>query len=263
MDFGLTGKKAMVGGASTGLGRAVAERLAAEGADVAICARTLDTLRTTADAIAASHEVQVFPIAADLATAEGADQFYSEAVEAMGQVDILVHNTGGPPSADFFDLDDSDWQSAYDLLLASSVRMLRLVLPGMQQRKWGRVVHITSVTVKEPWPALILSNVMRVGVVSLAKTLSQQVASDGVTINCLAPGTFGTDRLGVLADKLAAKEGVAKEEVLQRMANASPMHRTGDPGELADAAAFLCSEQAAFITGITLPVDGGRLQGLM
>ena len=262
MDLDLRGKVALVGGSSRGLGYACARRLAEEGAAVVLCARTAEDVERAAQEIQAAAGAETLAVAGDLSTPEGPEHFVHAALDRFGHVDILVHNTGGPPPGDFFSHDDSAWQSAFELLLLSAIRTYRLVLPSMRQRRWGRIVNLTSVTVKEPWTDLILSNVFRTGLVSLAKTLSRELACEGILINNVCPGSFRTERSRELLTRRAEESGRTLEEVTAEAASEVPIGRIGEPQELANLVAFLCSEPASYITGVTIQVDGGRVKSL-
>jgi 3-oxoacyl-[acyl-carrier protein] reductase len=177
-------------------------------------------------------------------------------------VDILVHNTGGPRPGHFEDLDDPAWEAAFQLLVLSAVRLCREVLPGMRQRRWGRIVAIESISVKEPIDGLLLSNALRPGVVALAKGLSRSAGEDGVTFNCVAPGSYATERARELATARAEKAGISVDELLERTAQTFPRRRPGDPAELAAVVAFLCSQRAANVNGATVVADGGTVRTL-
>jgi 3-oxoacyl-[acyl-carrier protein] reductase len=263
MDLGIRDKVALVGAASRGLGRAAAFELAQEGATVAICARGADQLEATAEAIRTETGVEVLAVAADLSQAEDVARVVGAVQDRFGRIDILVNNAGGPPGGSFDDFDDEAWQAAWQLTLMSVVRLIRAVLPGMKERGWGRIINITSVSVKQPIPDLLLSNVYRPGVVGLAKTLSRDLAPLGITVNNVAPGHSVTDRVTDLLGRKAAEAGITMEEALKEAAASIPMRRMGQPEELAALIAFLASERASYITGVTVPVDGGSVQGLL
>lgn len=262
MELNLQGKVALVGGGSRGLGRACVHRLAEEGVAVVLCARTAEEVERAAKEVRTATEAETLAVTADLSTPDGPKRFVHAALERFGRVDILVHNTGGPPPGDFFAHNDSAWQAAFELLLLSAIRTYRLVLPSMRQQRWGRIVNLTSVTVKEPWANLILSNVFRTGLVSLAKTLSRQLAPEGILINNVCPSFFRTRRSEDLLSRQAEQTGRTLEEVLAETAAEVPLGRIGKPEELADLVAFLCSERASYITGATIQVDGGRISFL-
>jgi 3-oxoacyl-[acyl-carrier protein] reductase len=250
MDLGITGRVALVGGASQGIGRAVAETLVAEGARVVITAR--DETRT---AHVAAEIGAVAGHAWDSADLDAAPGLISRIAEEVGPVDILVTNTGGPPpDPDPLAFSTEQWEQAHRTLVLAPITLLRLVLPGMRERGWGRVVGIASTSVREPIQALILSNAERSAELAAYKTLAREVARDGVTINTLLTGAIATERLASLAGSLDAAEAGAAATV--------PAGRLGRPEEMGWAAAFLCSERAAYITGTALAVDGGALRGV-
>jgi 3-oxoacyl-[acyl-carrier protein] reductase len=263
MELGLTGKVALVAAASKGLGKAAALELAREGCDVAIAARNGDALQATADEIRAATGRRVLAVPADVSQEADLDALVEAVVAEYGRVDVLVNNAGGPPPGTFTDVTDENWLNAVQLNLMSAVRLTRAVLPGMRQRQWGRIINITSVSVKQPMPTLILSNAIRVGVVSMAKTLSGQVAGEGITVNNVCPGSILTDRITQLTQDDAQREGITFDEALERRAAAIPMKRIGRPEELAALITFLASERAAYITGATIQVDGGAFSGVM
>jgi len=263
MDLGLKGKAALVAAASRGLGKAVAWELAREGARVAICARGKDALRAAAREIAEDTRGKVFPVAADMTNPSDIRRLVTAVEERFGRIDILVSNAGGPPTGAFADFDDDAWEAALRLNLLSTVRLCRAVLPGMRARSWGRIVNITSVTVKQPMDGLILSSAARCGVVGLAKTLSSECAAQGITVNNVCPGYMLTDRLTNLAERRAAKDGKSVREILEGFAEEIPARRLGKPEELAALVVFLASERAAYITGTTIQVDGGYVKSLL
>ncbi|MBU1050818.1 SDR family oxidoreductase [Candidatus Bipolaricaulota bacterium] len=262
MDLGIRGKTALVGGASRGLGFAISQRLAAEGANLVLVARDPDSLDQSRQRILDASDTNILTIAADLSDGSDIQRSVSLAQERFGSIDILVHNTGGPPPGEFMEHTDEAWNRAYEGLLLSVVRMCRAVLPGMQQRGWGRIVVDTSFTVKEPAPRLILSNVFRTGVVALAKTLSQEVAVDGVTVNCVCPGAFDTSRLHAIFSEQAQRSGQSEQAIEQEWVARIPIGRILQPHELGDLVAFLVSDLAGGITGASIPIEGGMLHGL-
>ncbi len=263
MDLGLHNKIALVAASSQGLGRACAQALSAEGAKVALCARDEKALRATADEIARVTANEVLAIPADLTHARDCERVVRETVDFFGALHVLVTNNGGPPAGYFFDFDDNEWYRAVDLTLMSVVRLIRAAVPAMRQQKWGRIVNITSISVKEPLDNLILSNALRAGVVGLARTLATQLAADGITVNNVAPGYIRTDRVVSLAQAQAKAQGKSPDDILAGFAAPVPMKRIGEPEEVAAVVAFLASEQAAYVNGTTLLVDGGRYKGLM
>jgi 3-oxoacyl-[acyl-carrier protein] reductase len=248
VDLGITGRVALVGGASKGIGRAVAEALVAEGAHVVITARDQARTSQVAEEIGA-----VAGLAWDSADLDAAPDLLALVAELAGPVDILITNTGGPPpNPDPLALSLEQWELAHRTLLLSPLALIRLALPGMRERKWGRIVGIASTSVREPIQPLILSNAERSGALAAYKTLAREVAGDGVTINMLLTGSIATERIASLAGSMQAAE--------QHAASSVPARRLGRPEEMAWAAAFLCSERAAYITGTAIPVDGGALR---
>ncbi len=263
MDLGLTGKVALVAASSRGLGRAVAEELAREGVRLVMCARGEDDLNRTRDRIARDTGSQPVAVAADLTDPEGVRRVTDTAVEAFGQVDILVTNTGGPPSGPFEAHSPEAWRAAVAQNLESVLNLTRAVLPGMRERGWGRIINVTSIAVKQPVDGLILSNSVRAAVTGFARTLANEVARDGVTVNNVMPGYTRTARLDWLAGQIAAREGIDREAAFDRWASEIPTGRVGDPAEFAALVTFLASERASYITGTSIPVDGGWIRALV
>jgi 3-oxoacyl-[acyl-carrier protein] reductase len=263
MDLGLNNRIALVCAASRGLGRAVAEELAAEGASLVICARQQETIDRVAKEIAASTKARVAGIAADVSKPDDVARLVQSAIDQFGRVDILVTNSGGPPAGPFEAFDLEQWETATRLLLYSSVNLARAVLPGMKERHWGRILNITSIAVKQPVDNLILSNSLRAGVTGFARTLANEVAQFGITVNNIMPGYTRTERVEELAQMMAVKQGITPEEFVARWEQEIPMRRIGDPREFAALAAFLVSARASFITGTSIPVDGGWIRSLI
>jgi 3-oxoacyl-[acyl-carrier protein] reductase len=260
MDLGIHGRVAMVAAGSKGLGRAAALALAAEGCAVSICGRGAEALGATRAELAALG-VPVAAVAVDVAKAEDLVRWHRETVAILGPVDILVTNTGGPKAAVFADLTDGDWASGIDSTLLNVVRMTRLVLPDMRQRQWGRIVHITSLVAKQPYPLLTISSTLRAGLSGLTRTLALETAKEGITVNALLPGHVMTDRQLHLAEVKSKAEGISIEQHFTRQAAAIPMGRIGQPAEVGAVIAFLCSAPASYVTGQSLLVDGGLVQG--
>ena len=263
MDLGLTNKVALVAAASRGLGRATALELAREGANLVICARGAEALDKTRDEITSATGAQVHAVTADLSQVADIDRVTAEAARVFGRVDVLVTNAGGPPAGPFEKFDWEAWERTVNLTLRSAVELTRAVLPGMRARRWGRVINVTSITVKQPVDNLILSNSVRSAVTGFARTLANEVATEGITVNCIVPGYTRTERVEQLAHANAAKEGIAPQEVLARFEREIPMHRLGEPEEFAALAAFLASERASYITGQSIVVDGGWIRSLL
>lgn len=262
MDLTLHGKVALVCAASKGLGRASALALAREGAAVAICARGEATLRATAAEIHAETGAAIEAIVADVSRAEDAARVVADTVTRFGGLDILVTNTGGPKSAIFESLSDDDWTSAIDSLLMSVVRLSRAAIPHLRRRGGGRIIHVTSISAKQPVEGLSLSNALRAGVTALSKTMSNELARDGILVNCVAPGYTRTDRVVELAEAAAKRERITPEAVQKRTEAQIPWGRMGTPDEFARVVAFLASDAASYITGASIPVDGGYLRGV-
>lgn len=259
MDLGLTGKRALVLSSSRGLGRACAEVLAAEGAEVFMTARSGDKLDAAVAAIeAAGGTAHAF--AADLTTQ--VDEIYARAEHEMGGVDILVANTGGPPARMAVDVRDEDWTPSFEAMVKPVFRLAALALPGMRQRKFGRILTIASSGVIQPIPNLAMSNTLRSAIVGWSKTLASEVAADGVTCNVVLPGRIKTDRTDELDSANAARLGKTKEEVEKAALATIPAGRYGDVREFADVVAFLASARAGYVTGSLVRVDGGAIRSV-
>ena len=263
MDLGLRGRVAIVAAASKGLGRAVAEELAREGAEIAICSRTAADLEKAASGIRCAGGREVFWHPVDVADAVAVAQFADAVEQKFGRVDICVTNTGGPPSKLFAATTNDDWRSWTEQLLMSVVYFARAVLPRMQKRQWGRLLTITSYSVKQPVEGLLLSNSLRAGVVGLMRTLANEYAADGITVNNVCPGYTRTDRLDELAGMMAARTGTSAEEVFAGWKKLTPAGRLGSPEEFASVVAFLVSARASYVNGVSLAVDGGTTRSLL
>lgn len=259
MDLGLKGKAALVTAASKGMGRACALGLAAEGARVMMCARTPADLVGAADEVRARTGAEVQAMVADVTRAESVTALVARTRAVFGGVDILVANCGGPPRGGLWEMTDEHWYGAFDVSVLSVVRLIREVVPSMRERRWGRVLTIQSVSVKQPVEGLLLSNAVRPGVAGLVKTLAPELGRDNITINVLCPGRIMTDRF--LSGARAA--GLPTEEYVARSSAEIPLGRIGTPEEFASVVVFLASERASYVTGVALQVDGGLVRGLL
>jgi 3-oxoacyl-[acyl-carrier protein] reductase len=262
MNLGLTNKIAMVAGASRGLGFAVARALAREGAHVSLSSRSAEAAGAAALKIQAETGAQVFATAADVLSAEAIAQWHQATLERFGGVDLLYTNSGGPPPGGILQFDDAAWQKAFELLLLSAVRMIRLAVPSMLARGGGAIVLGTSSAVKEPIGNLALSSVMRTSVSSLSKTLATELAPKKIRVNQLIPGRIDTDRVKEIDQDNARRSGITVPEQQKKIFATIPMARYGDPEEFAAAAVFLFSDAATYITGASLQIDGGMIRGI-
>ncbi len=262
MDFGLKGKKAIVLAASKGLGKAAAQALAGEGCALAVCARNEEQLQKTAAQIKSRYHVPVFARKADIADKSELESFIEQAIGEQGGADILVTNAGGPPVKNFAETTDEEWHYWYQVTFMGVVRSVRKVLPLMKKQRFGRIINITSVSVKAPVERLIYSNALRLAVVGLAKTLSMELGPFGITVNNVAPGYHLTDGLERIIRK-RMEEGQPRQAVLAAWEEKIPLHRLGQPDDLAGLIAYLASERASYITGTTVQVDGGLYSGTM
>lgn len=262
MDFGLNGKVAIVTAASSGLGKATAMELAGEGARVVINARNDEQLQDVAEEIRSATRAEVLGIPGDVTDEDHVNRLVSETSTIFGSVDILVANAGGPPAGFFDDFNAKHYRDAVELNLISTINLCRQAVPYMRERGWGRIVAITSIAAKQPVENLILSNTARAGVLGFMKSLSQQIAAEGITVNTVCPGYHLTERLKSLSSSIAKKEGVSVEDIYARWAASTPMKRIGDPREFAAIVAFLCSERASYLTGAVIQVDGGAYRAL-
>jgi 3-oxoacyl-[acyl-carrier protein] reductase len=261
MELGLRGRSAVVGGATSGLGRASAEALAGEGCNLVIWSRRADALARVADELRATHGVDVAQVAAD-ATDPGAAALVAATATAVAPVDIVVLNAGGPPTVDPTATDREGWERAFQLLAATPIELATRLLPGMRERGWGRVVSILSSGVRQPIPELVYSNSGRSALAAWLKTTARAVASDGVTVNGVMPGRIATPRVHELDSARAEREGTTEEAVRASHLATIPAGRYGEPAELGALVAFLASERATYITGQLVAVDGGLIAGL-
>lgn len=264
MDLGLRGKVAIVAASSKGLGRATALTLAREGALVTINGRDAKRLEATAREIREETGADVVQVVSDLADPEAPAALIEETVRQRGGLDILVCNAGGPPPGNFAAFpDDQPWLDAVNLNLMSTLRMSRAALPHLEARGGGSITNIVSISVKQPIPNLILSNTARAGVIGLAKTLATEVAGSNIRVNSVCPGSILTDRIRSISEQESARSGEDVDVILKREGDAIPMGRHGTPEEFANVVAFLASPAAAYVTGVTIQVDGGSYKGLL
>jgi len=257
MDLKLKNKVALVCAASEGLGKATAFELAREGARVAICSRNNKKLVSTQKEIEEEIGAEIEIFEADLEIHEDIKQLHKEVQNKLGNIEILVNNTGGPPSGTFEKHTDEDWQNAINLTMMSALRMSQTVLPSMKEKKWGRIINISSVSVKTPVSNLFLSNTIRLSVLGWAKALSDEVGQDGITVNTVCPGSTRTNRITSIYSNTSKQTGQSIEEIEEYSSQAIPLKRIGEPEELAALIAFLASERASYITGTAIQVDGG------
>jgi len=263
VELGLQGKVAIVAASSKGMGKACALELAAEGARVAMCARTEAELGAAANEVRQKTKGEALAVPADVANLADIQRVVARTVEAFGGVDILVANAGGPPLGVFDQMTDVQWQAAFELNLLSTIRFIREVLPYMREKRWGRIINIQSSSVKQPIDGLILSNTIRPGVVGLAKSLAVELAKDNILINTVCPGRILTDRLRQGIAYRAREAGKNFEEYLPSYVADIPLGRIGTPEEFANMVVFLASERASYITGVTVQVDGGLIRGIL
>lgn len=264
MDLGLSGRVALVTAASRGLGLASARALAADGASLLICARGPLRLDEAAREIrAASKGAQVETMTLDVSSPDAATQLVGHVREKFGRLDVLVNNAGGPPPGNFSSVSDADWEKTVQMTLMSVVRLVREALPLLQASGQGRIVNILSTSVKQPIDGLILSNALRAAVVGMAKTLSKEVGSSGITVNNVLPGIILTDRQRELRGADAARRGISFEQAIEESSRGLPLGRVGQPEEVGALVAFLASKQAAYITGTSIQIDGGMIAGVM
>ncbi len=263
MNLGIEGRTAVVCGASTGLGFATARELALEGAKVVVVSHSPERIEAAAAQLRSATGAAVLGVVADLTDAAAPQTIVARARERFGPVDILVANGGGPPSMPATEAGSEDLEAACRLLLLPVQRLVAACLPDMRRRGWGRIVAITSIAVREPQPGLVLSNALRAAVTGYLKSVADEVAADGITVNTVLPGFTATERLGDLARAMAGRTGVTEEEIRASWEAKAPIRRLLDPAEVAVAVAFLVSARASGLTGVALPVDGGFGRGLL
>lgn len=262
MELGLKGRGVIVAASSEGIGRATAEAFAREGAQVAMCARTEKTLREAAGQIRRETGAEVLAEPLDVTDAAAVQRFTESVAKQFGRIDVCVTNAGGPPAKDFLSVSADEWRKAADTNFMSVVHFARAVIPYMQRHRWGRIITITSVTVKQPVEALVMSNAVRAAVVGLVKSLSNEFGKDGILVNNVAPGYTATERLKELAGVRALAAGTSPQKIYEQWAADAPLKRLGEPREIADVIVWLASERASYITGQTILADGGVYRGL-
>jgi len=262
MDTGLKDLTVLITASSIGIGKAVAEMFAAEGCKVAISSRSKENLLSVVKELKGKYGVDAFWSVCDLNNKKDIESTFAAVTDQYGTIDVLVNNCGGPVPGLFQQLDEEDWDNAYEQVLLSAVRFSRLVLPGMMAKNWGRIINLTSISVKQPVDNLILSNSLRAAVTGFTKSLSNEVAKFNITVNNVAPGMTLTRRLYELAVVEAKEKGKSHEEVLVDMAKRVPLNRLARPEEIAAVVVFLASKQASYVTGVTIQVDGGYIKSV-
>jgi 3-oxoacyl-[acyl-carrier protein] reductase len=262
MDLGLKGRSAAVAAGSRGLGRATATALAKEGCSVSICGRDPKKIRAAAQSIEQETGAKVLAVTADVSSRADCERFVGETVGAFGRLDILVTNTGGPPAGSFEATDSELWEKAYSGLLANVINLVRAAVPHMKAAKWGRILNIASLSVKQPIDNLVLSNTFRPAIAGFSKSLSKELGPYGILVNTICPGYTRTDRLEELAEERVRRAGITKDQYYDMLAKNVPIGRVAEAFEFASVAAFLCSERASYVSGIALAVDGGAGAGL-
>jgi 3-oxoacyl-[acyl-carrier protein] reductase len=262
MDLGLKGRGVIVAASSQGIGLATAEAFAREGAQVAMCARTEKTLVEAADKIRSQTGAEIYAEALDVTDGNAVQRFTEQVAKRFGRIDVCVANAGGPPAKNFLSIPAEEWRKAVDLNLMSTVHLAKAVIPYMQRHRWGRIITITSISVKQPIADLVLSNSVRAAVVGLVKSLSNEFGKDGILVNNVAPGYTATERLQELAQVRALAAGQSAQEICDTWAAETPVRRLGNPKEIADVIVWLASERASYITGQTILADGGIYRGL-
>lgn len=258
MDFGIKGKKALVCGASSGIGKGIALMLADEGVDLLLCARSEEKLSEAAKEVLTRGNMKVFTRACDLTDTNSRDELISFAKKEMGDLDILVHNVGGPKPTFASETSVDAFEAGFNHLFSGVAHLNLAFLPAMKEKKWGRIVAVTSLSVVEPISGLAISNAIRSAVTSMLKTLADEVAASNITVNCVAPGAIDTERLTNLMEARLARSGQSRDEYMANYLGEIPARRMGSPEEFGAVVAFLCSQQAAYVTGSTICIDGGK-----
>lgn len=262
MDTGLKDRVVIVAASSEGMGRATAEAFAKEGAKLAICSRDERKIQAVASELRDRHGTDVFAQALDVSQPESVRRYVESIAAHFGQIDVCVTNAGGPPARNFLTTTAEEWRSAFALNFLSVVSFALAVIPHMQRNRWGRLITITSVSVKQPIDTLVYSNAIRSAVVGLVKSLANEFGRDGILVNNVAPGYTATDRLKEFADVQALAAGVPQQQIIDQWAGGTALGRLAQPDEIADAIVWLASERAAYVTGQTIVVDGGWYKGV-
>ena len=257
MDLSIKGKNAIVCASSQGLGKSAAVDLAKEGVNLTICSRNKEKINLVKNEIKEISDVKIVAIEADLSSEKDINNLFKEAKQELKTIDILINNNGGPPPSTFEELSDDDWQKTFNGTMMSAIRLSKLTLPDMKKNKWGRVINISSVSVKTPVNGLFLSNSIRMGVLGWAKALSDEVAPYGITVNTVCPGTTKTERIEDILNAQSESTGKNKKELEEAIANNIPMQRIGEATDLSALITFLASEKASYMTGLAVQVDGG------
>jgi 3-oxoacyl-[acyl-carrier protein] reductase len=263
MELGIAGRVALVTASSKGIGKAIALELAREGAKLSLCARDEAVLGATAEEIRAATGAEVMATKADMSQAGDVERLVRSTLDTYGRIDIVVCNAGGPPSGEFMDFDDAAWEKAFQQNLMSTVRLCRLCVPSMKERRWGRIITVPSSAAREPLDRLVLSNVMRAGVAALVKTLGTELGPSGILVNNVMPYLVLTDRIRNLEQRTAEKAGRSVDEMLQESAKSIPVGYIASPEEFAQLALFLASERSSYVNGSSFAVDGGALKSIM
>lgn len=263
MDLGLKNKVALVAASSKGLGKAIARGFAEEGVKLVMCARGEETLKNTVKEIESATGAEILARAVDVTQQDQVNRLVDQAISRFGRIDILVNNAGGPPAGTFLDHNPEVWEKSFHLTFMSTVYLCYAVIPHMQRQKWGRIITITSVTVKQPVDGLITSNAIRAGVTGLMKTLANELAKDNILVNNVCPGYIQTDRFMEVMEARAKKQGSPLQEVIASLEKTIPLGRVGQPKEFADMVVFLASERANYITGTSIQIDGGVVKSLL
>lgn len=259
MNLGLKDRVALVAGASSGLGKAVALALAQEGARVSLCSRSPRRARAAAQELSAKTGAEVMAYAADVRDEKACRDWVRSAARKWGRIDVLINNAGGPPEGSFEEVTETDWNRGFELNFLSAVRLARMAIPHMKKRRWGRIVFIASTSAKQPIEGLAVSNALRTGILGLSKTLSQELGPYNILVNTVCPGYTKTDRLEDLARSRASKTNTSLEKIYRQWAQSIPLKRLAAPEEIAQAVVYLASERASYITGVALQVDGGKI----